>query len=423
MARATSRLSARAVATLNKPGRHADGGGLYLAISADGSRRRWVFLFRWKAPGETGAGKLREMGLGSVSTVSLAKAREQAAQARLFLAEGRNPLEARNQVRSVPTFGQMADAVVSSLEIGWRNHKHREQWRMTLTEYCKPIRATPVDAITTDQVLGILRPLWSKVPETASRLRGRIEKVLDAAKAKGYRTGENPARWKGHLDHLLPPRQKLTRGHHKALPYEAVPTLVTRLQGSGSVSALCLEFAILTAARSGEAMGARWSEVDLERGIWTVPKERMKAGREHRVPLSPRARRIVELMAGGRVSEFIFPGTRPNRPLSTMALEMVLRRMKVDATVHGFRSAFRDWAAEQTNVPREVAEAALAHALVNKVEAAYRRTDLFEKRRLLMQQWAEHCNLANSAKNDSRGGISGMEGVSNRPIPSSQEPL
>jgi integrase len=342
-----------------------------------------VFLFRWKEPGKTGAGKLREMGLGSASTISLARARELAAEARAHLAEGRNPLTVRSVEKVLPTFGSMADEVVAALETGWRNPKHRNQWRMTLTTYCEPIRSLPVDTVATEHVLGILRPLWSKVPETASRLRGRIEKVLDAAKAKGYRTGENPARWRGHLDHLLPKRQKLTRGHHKALPYDEVPALVARLHQTGSVSAFCLEFTILTAARSGEAMGARWEEFDLERG--------MKAGREHRVPLSRRAKEILSRMNEVRVGDLVFPGLKRDRPLSTMALEMVLRRMKVDATVHGFRSAFRDWAAEQTNVPREVAEAALAHVLENKVEAAYRRSDLFEKRRALMEEWANHC--------------------------------
>ncbi len=391
MARTTNRLSARAVATLKESGRHADGGGLYLSISPDGSRRRWVFLFRWKEEGQTGAGKLREMGLGSASTVSLARARELAAQARAYLAEGRNPLVTQSMERRLPTFGEMADEVIASLESGWRNPKHRDQWRMTLTTYCEPIRSVPVDAITTEHVLDILKPIWGKVPETASRLRGRIEKVLDAAKAKGHRTGENPARWRGHLDHLLPKRLKLTRGHHKALPYEEVPALVARLRQTGSVSALCLEFTILTAARSGEAMGARWSEFDLERGVWTVPRERMKAGREHRVPISGRAREILATIGHVRTSGLVFPGRKGDRPLSTMALEMVLRRMKIDVTVHGFRSAFRDWAAEQTSTPREVAEAALAHTIENKVEAAYRRSDLFEKRRALMEQWAQHC--------------------------------
>lgn len=402
MARTTNRLSARAVATLKKPGRHSDGGGLYLAISSDGSRRRWVFLFRWKEPGQTGTGKLREMGLGSANSVSLARARELAVEARTHLAEGRNPLTVRAVENRAPTFGEMADEVVAALEIGWRNAKHRYQWRTTLTTYCGPIRSMPVDAVTTEHVLSILQPLWSKVPETASRLRGRIEKVLDAAKAKGYRTSENPARWRGHLDHLLPKRHKLTRGHHKALPYDEVPAFVARLRRTNSVSALCLEFTILTAARSGEARGARWVEFDLDRGIWTVPKERMKAGREHRVPLSGRAKEILARMSEVRNGNLVFPGQKQDRPLSIMALEMIMRRMKVDATVHGFRSAFRDWAAERTSVAREVAEAALAHVLENKVEAAYRRSDLFEKRQDLMELWAEHCLQGISAAPEGR---------------------
>jgi integrase len=387
MARAVNRLSARAVATTRKPGRHADGGGLYLAISPDGSRRRWIFLFRWRVPGQTGPGKLREMGLGSATAVSLARARERAAEARRLLAEGTNPLEAKRTQRKTPTFGEMADEVIASLEASWRNPKHREQWRTTLSDYCKPIRHFAVNAITTDHVLGVLQPLWSRVPETASRLRGRIEKVLDAAKARGHRSGENPARWRGHLDNLLPRRQKLTRGHHKALPYAEVPALMQRLRSLGSTSSLCLEFTILTAARTSEAIGARWEEFDLARGIWTVPAVRMKNGREHRVPLSGRAREIIKRMAETRVNAFAFPGQKSDKPLSDMALEMAMRRLKVGATVHGFRSAFRDWAAERTRTPREVAEAALAHVLENRVEAAYRRSDLFEKRRRLMMAW------------------------------------
>jgi integrase len=349
-----------------------------------------VFVFRWRLPGQPGPGKLREMGLGSATTVSLSRARELARRARESLADGRNPLDEKHARRAVPTFAAMADEVVTSLETHWRNPKHRHQWRQTLEAHCKLTHDLPVDAVTTDHVLAILKPLWGKVPETASRLRGRIEKVLDAAKARGLRQGENPARWRGHLDHLLPPRKRLTRGHHKAMPYSDVPALMTRLREFGSVSALCLEFTILTAARSGEALGARFDEIDLERGIWTVPAHRMKAGREHRVPLSLRALEIVRHMADLRTSEFVFPGSRSGRPLSNMALTMLLRRLGVDATVHGFRSAFRDWAAERTSVPREVAEAALAHVNSDKVEAAYMRSDLFDLRRILMSGWEEH---------------------------------
>lgn len=377
--------------TLKSPGRHADGGGLYLVISATGTSRKWTFLYRWKERGTAGDGKHREMGLGSAAVVGLAEARERARKAREELAAGRDPKLVKLQAAATPTFGEMADTVVTSLEAGWRNRKHRDQWRVTLTRYCERLRDVPIDEINTAHVMSVLEPTWLEVPETASRLRGRLERVLNAAKTKGYRTGENPAQWRGHLENLLSKRQQLTRGHHRALPYQSVPALMQRLRSSGSVSALCLEFAILTCARSGEAMGARWSEVDFNAAIWTVPAKRMKAGQEHRVPLSPRALEIVQQLGEARASEFVFPGQRKGRPLSTMALMMVLRRMSIDATPHGFRSAFRDWAAEQTNVPREVAEAVLAHTLTNKVEAAYRRTDFLEKRRDILNSWSTYC--------------------------------
>ena len=385
MARSLNRLSAKKVEKLAKPGRHADGGGLYLAVSGDGSRRRWVFLYRT-------AGRLREMGLGSAREVSLADARELAARARVALRDGRDPLADRKAAQAIPTFGAMADEVVSSLENGWRHPKHRKQWRSTLMQHCKGIRDIPVNAITTVHILTILKPLWERVPETASRLRGRIEVVLDAAKAKGIRTGENPARWRGHLDHLLPKRQKLTRGHHKALPFAAVPPFLARLRESGSPAANCLEFTILTAARSGEALGARWEEINLDRRLWTIPACRMKGGRPHEVPLSERAVAIIntmELTAGG--GEYVFAGQRPGGHLSDTAMKKVMRRMKVDATVHGFRSAFRDWAAEETDFPGEVVEMALAHTISSVVERAYRRGNLLEKRRALMEAWAQYC--------------------------------
>jgi integrase len=250
----------------------------------------------------------------------------------------------------------------------------------------------PVDKITTEDILSVLKPIWNKTPETASRLRGRIERVLDAAKAQGLRTGENPARWRGHLGQLLPPRQRLTRGHHAAIAYDQVPAFMRDLRARQSTAVLALEFAILTAARSGEVLGTRWQEFDLDGRTWTVPAVRMKAGREQRVPLSPRALAIVKTMNETKVGDFVFPGQKPGKPLSVMALEMVLRRMKVEGvTVHGFRSAFRDWAAERTNFTNEVCEAALAHVIENKAEAAYRRGDLFDKRRKLMEAWASYC--------------------------------
>jgi integrase len=383
MARKINRLNARAVATITKHGRHADGGCLYLSISPNGGRR-WVFLYRWH-------GRPTEIGFGSARDVTLARARELASQARAKLAEGINPKEARSSSEGA-TFGECADRLIEAMRPSWRNGKHAAQWEMTLREYAAPLRRLPVDKITTDDVLSVLKSFWNDKPETAARLRGRIERVLDAAKAQGLRSGENPARWRGHLDQLLPKRQRLTRGHHPAMSYTDVPAFVTDLQARQATAASALEFAILTAARSGEVLGARWVEFDLDRAVWTVPARRMKAGREHRVPLSPRALKIVKAMHEARNGDFVFPGHKPGRPLSVMALEMVLRRMKMDGvTVHGFRSSFRDWAAECTHFPNEVCEAALAHVIENKAEAAYRRGDLFDKRRSLMEAWAAYC--------------------------------
>ena len=390
MARKINRLNARAVATITKNGRHADGGGLYLSISSNGGRR-WVFLFRWH-------GKPTEIGLGSARDVTLARARELAAQARARLAESINPKDVRRPSGG-STFGECADRVIEAMRPSWRNSKHAGQWEMTLKEYAAPLRRLPVNAVTTEDVLSVLKPLWNEKPETASRLRGRIERVLDAAKAQGLRTGENPARWRSHLDQLLPKRQVLSRGHHAAMNYAKLPAFIADLRARQATAALALEFTILTAARSGEVLGARWEEFDLEQAIWTIPANRMKAGREHRVPLSKRALKIVQAMDEDRGNDFVFGGQKAGKPLSVMALEMVLRRMKVDrVTVHGFRSAFRDWAAECTNFSNEVCEAALAHVIGNKAEAAYRRGDLFDKRRKLMEAWAVYCAATKAGK-------------------------
>jgi integrase len=390
MAQKINRLNARAVMTITKHGRHADGGGLYLSISPNGGRR-WVFLYRWR-------GKKTEIGFGSARDVTLARARELASQARTNLTEGINPKDARKPSEGA-TFGECADRMIEAMRPSWRNGKHAAQWKMTLRDYAAPLRQLPVDKIVTDDVLAVLKPLWNAKPETASRLRGRIERVLDAAKAQGLRSGENPARWRGHLEQLLPKRQRLTRGHHAAMSYADVPTFIGNLQSRQATAALALEFAIFTAARSGEVLGARWDEFDLERSVWTVPAARMKAGREHRVPLPRRALKIVKALHEKRDGEFVFAGQKSGKPLSVMALEMVLRRMKVDdVTVHGFRSAFRDWAAECTNFTNEVCEAALAHVIENKVEAAYRRGDLFDKRRKLMDAWAVYCAAPKAGK-------------------------
>jgi integrase len=402
MGRTIHKLTARSVETITKPGRHSDGGGLYLVVTKEG-HRKWVFI-------SIRNGKRQDMGLGRAGRggVSLAKAREAAAAAREALATGADPLAARRAAERerarVPTFGEMADHLIASMTPEWRNEKHRAQWSMTLTKYAAPLRVLPVDKVTTEDVLQVLKPLWTTRPETASRLRGRIERVLDAAKALGQRSGENPALWRGHLANLLPKRQKLTRGHHAAMPFVDVPAFMAKLRERDALAARALEFLILTAARSGEVYGARWSEIDLDNKVWTVPAARMKAGRVHRVPLTSRAVAILEEAAKLRADDIadalIFPGRRSGRPMSVMAMEMLLRRMGHDAvTVHGFRSSFRDWAGECTHFPREVAEAALAHVVGDETERAYRRGDALAKRRELMEAWAAFCDPRMAAGN------------------------
>jgi integrase len=293
----------------------------------------------------------------------------------------------------------MADQVHEALSLGFRSAKHTAQWKTTLVTYAAPLADKPVDVIGIDDMLAVLNPIWTTKSVTASRLRGRIEKVLDAAKAKGFRQGENAARWRGHLDHLLPKQSKLTRGHHAAMPYEHVAAFVARLRESDSLVARAFELCILTAARSGEILGMRWSEVDFGKKVWTLPADRMKAGREHRVPLSERAVTILRQLAEIRTGDFVFPGQHKERPLSKKAMELVLRRMKIEnATVHGFRSSFRDWGGNETSYPRDLIETALAHVIGNETEQAYRRSDALEKRRKLMEAWAAYCEPERSAK-------------------------
>ena len=355
-------------------------------------------------------GKRREMGLGPANKdgVSLANARDAAATARDVLSKGGDPIAARDAARAapveVPTFGEVADAYVKSLKPQWRNEKHQAQWAMTLKVYAKPLRGVRVNRIDTTAVLEVLQPIWLTKPETASRLRGRIERVLDAAKAKGQRTGENPARWRGHLDHLLPRRPKLSRGHHTAMPYADVPEFVGELRKRDAVTAYALEFLILTATRSGEVRGATWREIDLDAKVWTIPAERMKAGRDHRVPLSARSITLLEtvkaLAVGARPERLpVFPGPSASGMLSENAFAALLARMKVEVTPHGFRSSFRDWAGEVSTFPREVAEAALAHLVGDAVERAYRRGDALEKRRKLMEAWAGYVGAKSGASN------------------------
>lgn len=387
MARVQNRLSTKGVAALKAAGYHADGGGLYLRIQASGSRS-WTFVYQLH-------GKRRELSLGSPAVVSLAEARDKRDDAKRRLADGFDPaaktVEASDEAA---TFGQAADALVGTLEGGWKNAKHRQQWRNTLKTHCESFWNKPVGSVTTADVLSAVSPIWSTTPETAVRLRGRIERVLDAAKVKGQRTGDNPARWRGHLEVILPKRRKKGQvRHHPALPYAEVPKFIVQLKHRVSTAARALEFLILTAARTGEVLGAKWKEIDLEAGLWIVPKERMKMGIEHRVPLTAPAIVVLEAMKvfGDDQEGFIFPGRKVGQKLSNMSMEMLLRRMSVDDfTVHGFRSSFRDWAGEETDHAREVAEAALAHQVGNEVERSYRRGDALAKRRRLMEEWAEY---------------------------------
>ena len=386
------KLNARKVETLTEPGRHSDGGNLYLSISPNGGKR-WTFFYRF-------ASGRREMGLGSAANgrVSLQDARKVAETARALIRSGIDPItvmgkDAREKRdRTIPTFGAFADEYLASHRPKFRNEKHAAQWDMTLKTYCAPIRSMPVNGIDTEAVLKVLQPIWSKIPETASRLRGRIENILDAAKAKGFLTIENPARWRGHLKTLLPARQRLTRGHHAALPYDDLPAFMADLRARQSTAALALELAILTATRTGEVINAKWPEFDLAKAIWTIPAIRMKAGHEHRIPLTAHAVKILKSLHKLLHNDHVFPGNARGKPLSSMAMTMQLRRMKRgDITVHGFRSTFRDWASEQTSFPHETCEHALAHRISDKAEAAYRRGDQFEKRRKLMEAWAAFC--------------------------------
>ena len=400
MARAIGRLSAVKVQGLKQPGYYADGGNLYFRV-ASGGTKGWIFRYAVR-------GRTRDMGLGRYPDLSLAKAREKAAECRQLIADAVDPIERRKKQRMEAalanvrgmTFKQCAVGYIAAHEASWRNAKHRQQWTNTLETYVYPtLGPLSVQDINVGFVMRVLEPIWSKKPETASRVRGRIEAILDWAKVSGYRSGENPARWRGHLVHLLPAKSKVREvEHHAALPYEQIGAFMTSLRDQPGGAARALEFLILTATRTGETLGATWDEFDLEARLWTIPTDRMKGGREHRVPLSAAALAVLEGTREVRQGDLVFPGARQGRPLSNMAVLMLLRRMGLgEITAHGFRSTFRDWAAERTTFPREVAEMALAHAIPDAVEAAYRRGDLFEKRRRLMSAWAEFLRQAEGA--------------------------
>lgn len=393
-----NKLSAASVRNASEPGLYADGHGLYLQVSTF-ETKAWVFRYMIE-------GIARKMGLGPIHTVSLAEARKRATEARLKVLDGVDPIEnkrakrahAKLEAAKAITFKQCADKYIEANRAGWKNEKHAAQWDATFNETKRGQRVypaatavindLPVSAIDTGLVLKALEPIWTKTPESASRIRGRIEAVLDWARVREYRDGENPARWRGHLDKTLAKRPRV-RAHHDAIAYAELPAFVAEMRAKSGAPAGALEFAILTAARTGEVIGARWSEIDLTSRLWTVPASRMKSGREHRIPLSDRA---LEIIGKPRDGEFVFAGRKPGTPLSNMSMLELMRDMRgKGATVHGFRSTFRDWAAEQTSYPNELCEIALAHVVSDKTEAAYRRGDMMEKRRRLMADWAGYC--------------------------------
>ena len=394
MARNIHRLTDRQIRTATKP--LADGGNLWLYPR--GNARSWIFRYSL-------AGRAREMGLGAYPDVPLADARERAAEQRKTLRAGIDPIEHRKAERKrqaspaegATTFTQCAARYLRTHRHGWRNRKHARQWASTLKTYARPlIGTTPVATVGTDDILSILSPIWTSKTETAKRVQGRLENILDWATARGYRTGDNPARWRGHLAKILPRPSRVKRvAHHPAMPYSELPAFMAELRDHDGTAARALEFTILTASRTGEAIGAQWREIDLAAGIWNVPPERMKAKRPHRVPLTAAA---IGLLGGlSQVNDYVFAGARYGRPISNMSMLQTMRRMGYGVhgargayVPHGMRSAFRDWCAEQTAFPREVAEAALAHVNPNKVEASYQRSDLFEKRRQLMNAWAQY---------------------------------
>jgi integrase len=375
-----------------KPGLYADGGNLYLQVS-DAGTKSWLFRYAVN-------GRERYHGLGATHTVSLAEARDAALQCRKWVREGIDPIEHRKRRRQEQlleqhrnvTFQQVAEAYMAAHAPSWRSARTGRQWRQSLTAYVYPVMGRlPVQEIDTALLLKILRPIWQTKAETASRVRNRIELILDSARAAGHRTGDNPAKLVGHLDKLLPAHSKTKKvTHFAAVPYEDVGRFITELRNVEGNAARALEFVILTAARISEVLGMTWREVDLSAKVWTVSAGRMKSNREHRVPLSAAALAVLARVGRGADNEFVFPSQRGRKLVDTLPARLI-KRLGYAATTHGFRSSFRDWAGERTNFPREVAEAALAHVVGDRVEAAYRRGDLFEKRRRLMDAWAEFC--------------------------------
>ncbi|EYR84230.1 site-specific integrase [Shinella sp. DD12] len=383
MARAINILNEVKIKNAKKVGRTSDGGGLYLNVSKTGTKS-WLFM--WARDG-----KRREMGLGPYPAIGLASAREAATRCRTIVAQGGDPLADRSKEEE-PTFERCVTLFIESMGPAWRNEKHHAQWEMTLgPAYCKDLQAMKVSHIGADHVLKVLSPVWTTKAETASRLRGRIERVLDFAKVRGWRTGENPAAWRGNLKSLLPSPKKLSRGHHTAMPYADLPDFLIKVRKAKALAARALELLILCASRSGEVLFAEWDEFDLEAKLWVVPAVRMKMGKEHRVPLSARAVAILKELHQERRGNYVFPGQKAEKPLSNMSMAMFMRRVGMEEfTIHGFRSSFRDWCGDETSFPRDIAEMALAHKIGDATEQAYRRADALEKRRRLMEAWAKY---------------------------------
>lgn len=388
MGRGINLLSARFVDTTKDEGRHSDGGGLYLLVRKRGDGIEKLWLFRYKRGGR-GASKETSISLGPSRDVTLAEARVKAGQCRAALQRGADP-KTEFTKPDIPTFGAVADQLIADVGKGFRNEKTRAAWNLTLGDaYCSKLRKLRIDQIGVAEVLEALKPVWLTRPETARRMRERLERVFDVAEAAGYREGKNPARWKGHLKIMLP-LQPAGKNHHRALPYEKIPEFMPRLKALDSISALALEWTILTAARTAETLGAPRSEIDREAKVWVVPAERMKENREHRVPLCDRCIEIFDEMEKFS-KNWLFPARDPREHMSGMSMAQCLKRLDVDATVHGFRSTFRDWAGDCTSFPREMAEAALAHLVGDEAERAYRRSDALARRRKLMVAWEGYC--------------------------------
>lgn len=371
-----------------KAGRHGDGRGLYLEVSPNLNKR---FIYRFTLKGRTS-----EVSLGLYPAVTLTEARRKAEEQRILHKSGVNPVEVKRRVAATSqkgrTFAQVTEEFLEAKSGEWSNAKHRQQWKNTLSQHAEKLSDLNVEEITTEDVLSVLMPIWNEIPETASRVRGRIESILDYAKVRKLREGENPASWRGNLAHVLPKRQILTRGHHRALPYTEIPEFIKTVRTRNDMSAIALEITILTALRTSEVIKGEWSEIDFEKEIWTIPAARTKAKRAHRIPLTPRIIQLLSQLRERKFNKFIFPSGKAESSLSSNAMEMLLRRLDAkNTTVHGMRSSFRDWAGDETEAQREVIEAALGHVIGDKAEAAYRRGDAMAKRRALMISWEEYC--------------------------------